>query len=81
MDIPMPQAFADAVCNVHQKMISYAGMSEESLRVELLDRHSGARYRGTEGTNGVACNGCKHRAERIWADYQRILTQLARVAQ
>ena len=76
--VDMPQAFADAVCNVHHKTINYAGMHDEALRVELLDRHSRGRYRGMEGTNGVACDDCKMRAEKIWTDYVHILASLRR---
>ena len=75
MDEKMPQAFADAVCNTHDKEIRYAGI-DEGVRVELLGRHQSGRYRGFEGRNGVACDACRARAEKIWYDYVRIASSL-----
>ena len=72
----MPQAFADAVCNVHAKTIRYVGMDDHA-RVQMMEQHGLGTMRGMEGTNGVACKACMYRAERIWEDYQRILGQLA----
>lgn len=77
MPEPMPQAFADAVCNVRADLLHQLELADESDK-EIRSRqryHSETRPRGREGTNGVACAECSSRAALIWADYQRILNR------
>lgn len=69
----MPQAFADAVCNMRAKTLRY-GPGEWH---ELADDHTRHRYRGMEGINGVCCDVCKDRARNLWAEFQRIHDTLA----
>lgn len=81
-DVLMPQAFADAICN-ERKRIEYELTLVDAADKEAHSRHryhAGRRYRGMEGSNGVACDECKKRAEMLWMEYQRILGNLNRNA-
>lgn len=82
---PMPQAFADAVRNDRTRILTELHQTHPADTIlkgearehrERWDATFCNRYRGFEGKNGVACDLCRARAERIWADYQRILAKL-----
>jgi hypothetical protein len=60
----MPQAFADAFCNLVVK---------EFQKTDQEWAHVRNRYRGIEGKNGVCCEACKGEAYVLWVEYQRIL--------
>lgn len=67
----MPQAFADALCNDHQRLLGKHYFIAEAAE------HGHRRYRGVEGKNGVACDECRAMAAILWADYRRILESLS----